>query len=234
MRKFLCFLLILFASCAEGQFDQIPKPLDTVSDYSEYISAAAKVKVKALADELYKVTSVNLKVLIVRQMGSLEVEAYGREVYEKWDVGQFKQGLDHGVLLLISIADRQVKIVSGRGVEHALPAKVRERIEWDIMALLSEGKFSEAVEVGVGKITQTILIEWTKGLKPKSRFDWHSISPLLFALFLFALLLTFVLGRDWLFAVSIVIGGLFGYLFLGIIGMVLGAALGIFLYWGRE
>jgi len=233
MKKTLILLLGCFicaAVFAEGL--ELPARQNTVSDYAEVVDAAAKEKVRAFADQLRRNTTVNLKVAVIRSLGPVDVKTFGEQLYQKWDVGQAGRGLDRGVLLLISIIDRQIKIIAGREVAGILIPEIRERIEFTVLASLAEGKFSEAAVVGAVAISQLLQTEWPKRAQKGAGFSWAKASMPLFLLLIVSFLLTFILGGTFITTYGTIIGGLFGYLFFGNVGLVLGAALGFLLNFG--
>lgn len=227
-------LLSLFCGVLLAQNVELLEPQDTVSDYADIIDNKTEEKIKQTADELRRITSVNLKVLVLRTIELVDTETYAKQLYDRWDIGRAKEGLEHGVLLLVSILDSKVKIVVGREVEKVLPAETRDKIEWMVLASLSRGKFSEGVEIGAMAISQVIIATWPRTGPQGLKINWQEASLPLFFLFILAVAMTLVTGGGFLMAFSAIVGGLFGYAFLGNPGMVMGGALGFFLHYGRN
>lgn len=215
---------------------QVPDQINTVSDYANVVEPQACEKIKAMADELRRVTSVNFRALVIRQLPpGIKVETYGAQVYKKWDVGRSELGLEHGVLLVISILDRRVKIISGQEVNYVISAKSREQAEWDVLAVLSRGQFSQGVEIGAMEITNKILAGWYASHKPiRFAVDWQAASLMLFTLFFAAVVVTLTVGGDFMMGFSIFIGGLYGFTFLNLTGLLLFAAFGFLLTYGAQ
>lgn len=236
MRRLLALILLLGCACplAAQKLEQLPESQGVVSDYAEIIEPAASAKIVEIAGQLRKVTSVNLQVLVVRTLETPDIEGYSQQLYDRWDVGRRSAGLDHGVLLLVSLLDRRVKIVVGKEVGRVLTPKLREDIEWSVLAQLSRGMFSEGVDMGVIAISQTILTNWPKDEKPGLKVNWQKASMPLFLLLVVAAALTLVVGGGFLMAFGTTVGGLFGYIFLGMFGLIMGGMLGFFLFYGRN
>jgi len=229
-------LVGLLVGGAAAQKFELVEPKDALSDYANVVTPAAAEKVKTLSDDLRRITSVNFKVLVIRQLeGGIEAKTYAEQIYKRWDVGRSEGGLEHGVLLFISVLDRRVKLVVGRQVLYVLPAKAQEEIEWSVLAELSRGRFSQGVEIGSAAVADTVLAGWETYRRPgRGRLDWQKISVPVFSLFLVSALLPIVFGGSFIMGFSIFIGGLFGLVLLDYIGMVLAAAFGFFLNWRRE
>ena len=222
----LLLLGIIFCAAGLAEAPEFPAPLNTLSDYTGMIDAPTKARVKALADEVRRITPVNFKAAIIYTSGSIEVAAYGEELFDEWGMGQ------SGVLLLISILDQDVKVVAGRDLGHILSPYVRDMIEWTMIASLAKGEFSKGLWLGSAVISKLILSEWRQARKRVYLLDWRAaILPFVF-LTVASVLLTVIVGGNFIMAYATITAGLFGYLFLGSVGMALGAALGFFITWG--
>jgi uncharacterized membrane protein YgcG len=229
----LCLLCCALPLQAQ-KLDDLAELKGTVTDQAEIISPAVNDKIELLAERLHKVTAVNFRVLVVRTLETPDINTYSQQLYNRWDVGGRTKGLDNGVLLLVSLLDRQVKIVAGKQVDQALNAKNREDIEWSVLAQLSKGMFAEGVELGATAISGAIIANWPKTEPAGLRINWQKASLPLFLLFVFGVAITLVVGGGFLMAFGTIVGGLFGYIFLGMFGLIMGALLGFFLFYGRN
>ena len=227
---------LLLCSSVFAEKLELIKEQGVVSDYADAVDAYTKGKVEKLAAELHRITAVKYRVVLVQSLEKMEgfdARSYGQQLYDRWDVGQAKDGLEHGVLLMISIVDRQVKIIMGRQVDKLFTQEEKEQLEWSVMAELAQGRFSQGVEVGSGLIVQQILVHWPTQ-RGMFNLNWEKASFPLFLLVLIAIALTLVTGSDFMMGFSIAVGGLFGYLFLGALGMSLAAALAFFLNYRKR
>ena len=180
----------------------------TVYNREKYLAPAIE-SVRAMADELQRVTSVNFKVLVIRQLPpGMKVEDYGLQVYQKWDVGRSKLGLEHGVLLVISIIDRRVKLVTGKEVTWVISEQSQSQTEWDVLAVLSRGLFSKGVEIGAIEVTNKLLAGWYASHKsPRFAVAWQATSLVIFTLLAVSVVTTLVTGSDFMLGFSIFVGG---------------------------
>jgi len=131
--------------------------------------------VKAEADS----TSNQIAVLIIQSLEGDDIDAYSNRVFNEWKLGQAKR--DNGVLFLISIEDRVMRIEPGRGLEGVLTDAQSSRINRNQVApFFRRGEYGEGVKAGVVAIIQTIKGEYkndspvktTRGKKP---FSWGSL-----------------------------------------------------------
>jgi uncharacterized protein len=99
--------------------------------------------------------STEIAVVTVRDMGGQTVEDYAQGLFTQWGIG--KKGKDNGVLLLISIKERKVRIHTGYGVEAVLPDSICKRIiETDMVPYLKKNDFGKGLEVGVDAVIKRL------------------------------------------------------------------------------
>jgi len=223
------FCVLVFSPRALAQPAVLPLQKDVVTDYSEYVDRATEDKVKILAQELRRVTSVNLAIVVLRTIGTADADVYGRDLYRQWRVAGSEEALDRGILVMISIVERLVKIIPGRGVEEIFSPQVRHDMEFAILAPLSRGDFSRSVMLAGVAITHLVTNEWPKAGQMRGVINWKKASLPLFFLLLATVALMVVSGGDYLIGFIVLVAGFFGYVLLDSVGMLLGAALAYFL-----
>ncbi|MBN2057912.1 MAG: TPM domain-containing protein [Candidatus Saganbacteria bacterium] len=234
MRSAAVLLISLFLCLPSlAQNVDLPKRQGVVSDNFEVLNIATRARIEALAAELKSVTSINLAIALIKTSRPLSIEEYGQRLYKAWDVGQSEEGLDHGVLMLISIIDREVKIIPGSGIDFLFSQDIKERMEMSLYPLLGEGRISDATLLGSAAIANYLLSEWPKYQREGRQIGWQEISKVFFALTAVAVLLTLIYGGTILTMFGTIVGGIFGFIFFGIPGMLLGATIGFMLNIGR-
>lgn len=234
-RPHIFTLVILLLVLSGPVFAQVfpPKPEGQISDHFGQVHVETEKKVEEIADELRKVTSVNLVVVVVRNTEPMKADDYARKLYDDWDVGRKEQGLEHGILVLFSVLDRQVRIQAGPGVDFILTPKIREDMQWAAFPLLGRGRISQAVHIVALSISRFVLEEYPKYERMRrTRIDMHQLSVVGFFLFMVAVLLTIIFGQSFLAAFGMLVGGLFGYVLLDMFGLVVGAVMGFLInFW---
>jgi uncharacterized membrane protein YgcG len=211
-----------------------PERQGIVNDYFEVIDTPTTVRIEELAKELKSITTIDLALAVVRTTRPLKTEEFSRRLFDKWQIGRQEQGLDHGVLLLISVIDREVKLVTGSGVDFMFPPEGREAMEMGLYPLLGRGKIKEAAYLGVASINEYVLAEWPKYVaEGKRRMTFKTASQVFFVLTAIAVLMTLIYGGSFLTAFATVVGGIIGFLLLQVPGMLLGAAMGFLMNLGQ-
>ena len=127
-----------------------------VSDMTGLLSAGTVERVdKALAD-LERETTAEVVVVVVDNVdSSMTPQQMAYQIQSRWGVG--KKDVNNGLVMLVSINDRRVEIVTGRGLEGIIPDVIAGRIIRDAMALrFKNNDFDAGIEAGVNALVSII------------------------------------------------------------------------------
>ncbi len=122
MKRFFIVLVILFVySWAANAQQAIPKPNSPrlVVDNAHVLSPEEQNILESKLDALNDSTSNQIVVLTVPSLNDQPIEDVAVATFRSWGIGDKKN--NNGVLLLVSINDRKVKIEVGYGLEGAIP-----------------------------------------------------------------------------------------------------------------
>ncbi|GAA0806173.1 hypothetical protein Sya03_37880 [Spirilliplanes yamanashiensis] len=89
----------------------------------------ARVTAILLRDE--KATTDEIAVAVVPSTGEAAIEAWSTGLFNAWGVG--KRDRDNGVLLVVAVDDRRVRLETGRGLARRLPDAEAARIVDDVV-----------------------------------------------------------------------------------------------------
>ena len=117
MRRLIALLAVLQTTAALAQ--TIPAPTGFVTDAAGVLRPETRTKLTRLIEELKQKTGAEIAVLIVDSTAPLDDFSYALKVAETWKPG--KRGADTGVLVLLAVKDRKLRIMTGYGVEGVLP-----------------------------------------------------------------------------------------------------------------
>ncbi len=153
MRSLAVALVALLASAVTAQ--QIPAPTGFVTDQAGVIDAPTKAKIDALALELQQKTGAEIAVLTVDTTEPLDDFTYAMRVADAWKVG--KKGEDTGLLVLVAVRDRKVRVITGYGVEGVLPDGLVGNIQdTEMVPEFRAGRMGEGIWRGVAQMAQRI------------------------------------------------------------------------------
>jgi len=135
-------------------------PTGYVNDFAHVLSANTKQSLEQELSTFDATTSNEIAVAIVPNMGGDYIENYAVKLFEDWKIGKAKQ--DNGVLLLLSIEERKMRIEVGYGLEGALPDSLAQSIlDNEMTPLLKAGNYDGAVAAGVHAIEAATLGEYS-------------------------------------------------------------------------
>ena len=140
---------------AQQGFVAVPQLTARVTDLTGTLTAdqSSALEAKLAAFEQSKGSQV--AVLIVPTTQPEAIEQYAIRVVEQWKLGRGK--VDDGVLLLIALNDRKLRIEVGYGLEGALPDATSNRIiQQDIAPAFKRGDYYDGVNTGVDRIMRVI------------------------------------------------------------------------------
>jgi uncharacterized protein len=96
-----------------------PQPTGHLNDAANVIAPAYRDSIEALAREVREKTGSQIAVLVVPELGGEQIDAAAEQVYRQWGIGTRQK--DDGVLVLLAVAERRVRIEVGYGLEGILP-----------------------------------------------------------------------------------------------------------------
>lgn len=150
-------LLAVLAGAAAAQV-AIPTPQGFVTDTAGVIDAATRAKLSRLIEELKQKTGAEIAVLTVDSTQPLDDFTYAMQVAEAWKPG--KKGEDTGVLVLVPVKDRKLRILVGYGLEGTLPDGLVGSIEdREMVPEFRAGRIGEGIWRGVSALASRIAAE---------------------------------------------------------------------------
>ncbi len=148
--------LLLGAAFASAQsLQDVPELRERVTDLTGTLSGQVRSALELKLESLETQTGSQVAVLIVGTTGPEPIEAYALRVVESWQLGREK--IDDGVLFLVAMNDRRMRIEVGYGLEGALPDARAKRIIEDIVApKFLSGDYPGGIEAGVDAIATVV------------------------------------------------------------------------------
>lgn len=223
----------VLAPAAAQDLQPVPQFTARVTDLTGTLTAGqqAELEQKLTAFEQRKGSQVAL--LIIPTTAPEAIEQYAIRVVEAWKPG--REGVDDGVLLLVALEDRALRIEVGYGLEGVLPDAIARRIiDETITPLLRQRDVFAGVSAGLSRIMQVVDGEPLPPPDPQWRRPADRIGGLLPLLFFGVLvgggILRAMLGRT---LGALATGGAAGgivWLLSHVLGMAIGAGVLAFVF----
>lgn len=103
-----------------------------VNDFADVLSAQTEQEIVELGRALQQQTGAQAVAVTVPSLGGQSVEDYAIDLANSWGIGQAEE--DNGVLILIAVEERKLRVEVGLGLEGALPDGKTGRIMDEYMS----------------------------------------------------------------------------------------------------
>lgn len=154
-----------------------------VSNPDKILSDAAEAEINSMLSALEQQTTAQVAVVAIKDIGDADMFDFAQELFTEWGIGQAKE--DNGLLILLVMEKRTVRLHVGYGLEGSLPDIVCKHIEMQKMVpYFKESNYDQGVIEGVREVVKIISdTDYSNGLK-NSLYDsndsdasTHDIGP---------------------------------------------------------
>lgn len=126
-----------------------------VVDEAGVLSENTISTVTTLCRNEFDSTSNQVVVYLFTSLGGASIESYANEVYNTWEIGTKEN--NNGVLLVVAVNDRKMRIEVGYGLEPYLTdIEAKDIIDYEIKPEFKKGDFDNGVLKGVQNIIYAI------------------------------------------------------------------------------
>lgn len=214
IRLLLAFWLLLLPLAGTAQV-AVPALTARVTDQAGVLQPEQRASLESRLAALEQEKGSQIAILTVPTTQPETIEQYGIRVAESWQLG--RKGVDDGLLILLAMDDRTMRIEVGYGLEGVIPDAVAKRVIAEIMTpYFRQGDFYGGLDAAVTQLSALVAGEpLPPPAKQKAASSIGDTLPLLlFATIAVGGVLRAVFGR---FLGGSISGGLVGLLvwFLG-------------------
>jgi uncharacterized protein len=131
IRLMVIVLLVALPPTVSWGFE-VPEFTPNVTDRAGVLAAS---EISGLNDTIARLRSeshIYAAVLVVRSTGPETIEQAATQTFDRWQLGE--KGIDNGLLLLVAVDDRRMRIEVGYRLEGAIPDARAKRIIDDLIA----------------------------------------------------------------------------------------------------
>ena len=157
LRRINSLVILLFFCGSVLAQDIVPVPSleSRVTDQTNTLAAAEKNSLESKLKSFEQSKGSQVIVLIVSTTGDETIEQYGIRVADQWKIG--REGVDDGVIFLVALQDRKMRIEVGYGLEGAIPDAMAKRIITQIVTPeFRSGHFYDGINDGVDAIISLV------------------------------------------------------------------------------
>src|SRR6266536_881707 len=155
-RRLLALLLLAALAGTAAAALPIPPPPDhRINDFAGVLPAAERERLEEKLRSWERESSNQIVVAIFRSLDGESLEDYSIRLAQAWRIGQ--KGLDNGVIFLVFVDDRKMRLEVGYGLESKLTDALSSQILRQVVApRFREGKIGDGIAAGLEAIEQVI------------------------------------------------------------------------------
>ena len=169
-KLFIVFIIALFSftnAVAQNVIEK-PNPPVLVTDLAGVLSPEQK---QALENKLVAIddsSSNQIAVVILPTLDGNPIEEYATKLFRTWGIGNKKT--NNGILLLIAIQDKKIRIEVGYGLEGAIPdITANSIIDNDIKPAFRQQAYYEGIDKATDDIAKAAVGEYKEARPKKTR-----------------------------------------------------------------
>lgn len=169
-----------------------PKSKTLVSDFAGVVSSSDEQELEGLLVAYADSTSTQIAVVTIKSLEGADIFDYCQQLATEWGIGT--AGKNNGVLILIAVDDRKVRIHTGYGTEGAVTDALSRRIiEKEMRPALADSRYADGLKAGALAVAAALKGEYKAEPKEAPTKNVGMLLPVL----LFALVLLIVLRKRW-------------------------------------
>jgi uncharacterized protein len=131
------------------------QPTADVNDFAGVLSAQEREALEQRCRQLRAATGSQLTVVALRSLQGGQIDDFTVKLFQRWKVGQADQ--DNGVMLLVAIDDRKVRIEVGYGLEPVLPDVLAGRIiQQQIVPAFRQKQYAAGLSAAVNRLAEIV------------------------------------------------------------------------------
>lgn len=147
--------LALLAAALPATAQTLPALTGRVVDQADLIPPDREAALAGRLEALERATSRQLVVVTIPDLQGLSVDDFGFRLGEAWKIGD--KDADNGAILLVSVAERKIRIEVGDGLEPILTDAMSGLIIRDtIRPKFQAGDYPGGIEAGAGAIIEQL------------------------------------------------------------------------------
>jgi uncharacterized protein len=169
----------------------VPPLRGRVNDYAGVMNQEQVRSLENRLAQFEQETGHQVAVLTIPTLDGEDIEGFSIRVAENWKIG--KKGFDNGVILVVAVKDRRLRLEVGYGLEGVLPDAIAKRITSDyIVPRFRAQDYAGGIITGIDAVLKVIrqepLPQSARNKSSDQGQDLNSIAMLVITLALFGLM----------------------------------------------
>lgn len=169
---FSCVLLLTASTVLA--YSSPGSPAGFVNDYADLLRADEKRDLENKLTQFNASSSNELAIVTIKSLEGDTIENFANQLFADWKIGQAKK--DNGVLLLVALNDRKMRIETGYGLEGALPdATANQIITKTLRPAFQANNYYEGINKAADQIIAATYGEYQAEPVKANGFDFNKL-----------------------------------------------------------
>lgn len=144
-----------WAATEFDRFLQQLRPAGFVNDRAGLLNPERRATLEGLLQELKRKTGAEIVVVTLPSLQGGEINDFANRLFEKWGIGQ--KGKDNGILFLVAVQDRKMRVEVGYGLEPTIPDAAAGRIlDRYVAPEFRAGRMAEGISRGAAELARVV------------------------------------------------------------------------------
>jgi uncharacterized protein len=153
-RRVISIIFLLLLSSVAAALD-VPALRGRVNDYANVLQSNQVQSLESELAQLERDTGHQVAVLTVPTLEGEDIEGFSIRVAENWKIG--KKGYDNGVILVVAVKDRRLRLEVGYGLEGVLPDAIAKRVTADyIVPYFRQQDYGGGIVAGIAAVDKVL------------------------------------------------------------------------------
>ena len=153
-RRVISIIFLLLLSSVAAALD-VPALRGRVNDYANVLQSNQAQSLESELAQLERDTGHQVAVLTVPTLEGEDIEGFSIRVAENWKIG--KKGYDNGVILVVAVKDRRLRLEVGYGLEGVLPDAIAKRVTADyIVPYFRQQDYGGGIVAGIAAVDKVL------------------------------------------------------------------------------
>ena len=152
------FLIVVGCTRSPAVDVNTPRLVEAVNDFAQVIPAAAR---RDLDEQIQALRVRTRDVVVVATVPTIapvtDMRRYSMSMFDNGGKGIGERGKDNGVLVLLAIRERQIRITVGRGMEGVVTDAIAAGIVEEMTPSFRRGDYGGGLAIGVRRLAATLV-----------------------------------------------------------------------------
>ncbi|PTX56082.1 uncharacterized protein C8N43_0733 [Litoreibacter ponti] len=174
MMRVLCVLVMMaLPGLAQAQAEKLPYPQYysvLTNDFADILSEEAEAQINAELIAARETRGLEMAVVTIRSredyLPSADIASFAKDLFNGWGIGNKER--NDGILLLVAIEDRQVRLALGAGYDARQDGIAARIIQTDILPAFRQGRVADGVLAGTRAALSRLAIDGTPPPPPQA------------------------------------------------------------------